>query len=70
MRRNTVPAPRRWSLTDTYWALVEVDGSSFPEYRGTREPHIVLRREGESVTGFAGCNSMAGAYQASGERCA
>ena len=56
------------SLTDTYWALVEVDGRSFPEYRGTREPHIVLRGEGERVTGFAGCNSMTGAYQASGER--
>jgi heat shock protein HslJ len=56
------------TLTDTYWALLEVDGNSFPEYQGTREPHIVFRREGERVSGFAGCNVMAGGYQATGER--
>ena len=56
------------TLTDTYWALLEVDGNSFPEYQGTREPHIVFRREGERVSGFAGCNAMAGGYEAAGDR--
>ncbi len=64
---NTVPNSAAVVLTDTYWGLLEIDGNSFPEYRGTREPYIVFRREGESMTGFAGCNNMAGGYQASGE---
>lgn len=55
------------ALAGTYWALQEVEGNSFPDYRGTREPYIVFRLEG-GVTGFAGCNTMGGAYETSGDR--
>src|SRR5262249_19310056 len=54
-------------LVGTYWGLLEVDGNSFPDYQGTREPYIAFRREG-SVAGFAGCNTMGGGYEVSGER--
>src|SRR5262249_45467592 len=54
-------------LVGTYWGLLEVDGNSFPDYQGTREPYIAFRREG-SVAGFAGCNTMGGGYEVSGGR--
>jgi len=54
------------ALRDTYWALLEIDGNTFLEYRGTREPHVVFRSEGTRVTGFSGCNNMAGMYEATG----
>ena len=55
------------TLTDIYWVLVEVDGDTFSNYQGTREPNIVFRREGGRVTGFSGCNNMAGGYETSGD---
>ena len=53
-------------LTETYWRVAEIDGNPITTRPGTREPHIVLRREGNRISGFAGCNSLAGGFQQDG----
>ncbi len=30
---------------------------------GTREPHIILKREGGRVSEFAGCNALTGTFK-------
>ena len=54
------------SLVDTYWRLSAIDGQAVARRPGTREPHIVLKREGSRVIGFAGCNSLAGTFEQDG----
>ena len=49
-------------LLETYWRPVEIAGKPVVIHGGTREPHIILRREGARVTGFTGCNTLAGGY--------
>ena len=49
-------------LLDTYWRVEQIDGYRLVRRPGTREPHIVLSREGSRVSGFAGCNNLSGAY--------
>jgi len=53
-------------LLETYWRPVEIGGTPLTMHPGTREPHIILRREGARVTGFAGCNTLAGGFQQDG----
>ena len=48
---------------ETYWRLTELDGTAVATRVGTREPHLVFRREGARVSGFAGCNTISGTYQ-------
>ena len=64
---STAPTAPAAELMDTHWRVSAVDGKPVAAYRGTREPHIILRREGARVTGFAGCNTLAGSYQLSGD---
>ena len=59
------PAPAA-GLFETYWRVVEIDGKPLVRRPGTREPHILLKREGNRVSGFAGCNNLAGAFQQDG----
>jgi heat shock protein HslJ len=59
------PPPAAVDLVETYWRLTEVDGKPVVHYRGTREPHLVLAREGARVTGFSGCNNLSGTYRRS-----
>ena len=54
-------------LLDTYWRPVEIDGKPLIIHAGTREPHIMLKREGVRVTGFTGCNTIAGSFQQAGD---
>ena len=54
------------NLTDTYWRVAEIDGKPITIRPGTREPHIVLRREASRISGFAGCNNLGGAFQQEG----
>ena len=56
------PVPKV-DLLETYWRAVQIDGRPLVRRAGTREPHIVLRREGSRVSGFAGCNSLAGGFR-------
>lgn len=55
------------ALHDIYWAPVEIDGKPLVIHAGTREAHIILRTEGGRVTGFTGCNTLAGSFQQSGD---
>ena len=59
----TQAAAPRAELLETYWRTVQIDGKAIARRPGTREPHIVLRREGSRVNGFAGCNSLAGGFR-------
>ena len=59
------PAPGA-DLFGTYWRTVEIDGKPLVRRPGTREPHIVLRREDSRVSGFAGCNNLFGEFRQDG----
>jgi copper homeostasis protein (lipoprotein) len=61
----TAPGPDA-ALVDTYWTPVEIGGSPVSLHPGTREPHLILRREGSRVTGFTGCNKLAGGFEQDG----
>lgn len=61
------PAPAT-ELLDTYWRAVEIDGAPVRLHPGTREPHIVLRKEDRRLSGYAGCNNLAGGYELAGDR--
>jgi heat shock protein HslJ len=62
----TQPVAPTSDLLDTYWRVVLIDGQAVARRPGTREAHIVLRREDSRVSGFAGCNSLAGTFQQDG----
>ena len=62
----TQPGPPASDLLETYWRAVQIDGQTPIRQPGTRELHIVLKREGSRVSGFAGCNSLAGTFQQDG----
>ena len=63
----TQPGAPTIDLLETYWRAVQVDGKAIARQPGTREPHIVLKREGSRISGFAGCNSLAGTFDRNGE---
>jgi heat shock protein HslJ len=56
-------APAQASLLETYWRPVEIDGKPVVVRPGAREPHFVLRREGDRVNGFGGCNAFTGSFE-------
>ena len=60
--QTAVPDPGA-ALLETFWRLAEIDGKPVTIHRGTREPHIMLRGDGARVTGFTGCNTLAGGFQ-------
>ena len=59
----TNPGTSNASLTETYWKLTELMGKPVTmDSAGQKEIHIVLRKEGNRVEGFAGCNGFGGTY--------
>lgn len=51
-------------LFDTYWRLVELNGKEVkPGVNEKTEIHIILKKEGNMLEGFAGCNSIGGSYE-------
>jgi heat shock protein HslJ len=67
-RQETAPqAASHAELLDTFWRPVEIDGNPVRIHPGTREPHMVLAREGSRANGYAGCNSFAGSFKQEGE---
>lgn len=54
------------SLTDTYWKLVEVDGSGVDVTEQMREPHIVLDGQNGRFHGSGGVNRLLGGYTVDG----
>jgi putative lipoprotein len=51
------------SLTETYWKLVSMAGQPYRHVGANREPHLKLRTDGNSVTGFGGCNTFSGRFE-------
>jgi heat shock protein HslJ len=62
----TQPGAPANDLLETYWRVVAIEGQGVARRPGTRELHIVLKREGSRVIGFAGCNSLAGTFEQDG----
>jgi heat shock protein HslJ len=59
----TLPADMNTSLTETYWRLTELMGQPIVYADGAKkEMHIILKKEGNRVTGNGGCNSFTGSY--------
>jgi copper homeostasis protein (lipoprotein) len=52
----------RAELQDTYWKLTRLGDEPVIPADGQREPHLVLRSEGSTVTGFSGCNRLNGSF--------
>jgi len=52
---------REHGLWETKWVLVELMGKPV-ERSGDKQPFIVLTREGTSLNGFGGCNTILGGY--------
>ncbi len=51
------------SLTETYWKLTVLNGKPVAMTPAdTKEIHITLRKEGNRVEGFGGCNGFGGTY--------
>lgn len=52
------------TITETYWKLVELEGKelTFDDGLG-KEPHLILKEEGQRVTGNGGCNNFSGTYE-------
>ena len=61
------PPPTRPGLLDTYWRPVEIDGNPVLIHPGTREPHLVLSKEGSRTNGYAGCNAFSGPFVHAGD---
>jgi uncharacterized lipoprotein YbaY/heat shock protein HslJ len=51
------------SLSNTYWRPVEIDGEPVTFDANQREPHFVLRTDGNRVRGFTGCNRVTGGFE-------
>ena len=62
----TQPGAPANDLLETYWRVAAIEGQGVARRPGTRELHIVLKREGRRVIGFAGCNSLAGTFEQDG----
>lgn len=51
-------------LQETYWKLTELMGKPIVKNENMqKEIHIILKKEGNSVHGFSGCNTIMGKYE-------
>lgn len=55
------------TLTDTYWKLVEVQGTPVAVAEQMREPHLVLNGQDGRFAGSGGVNRLMGGYTLAGE---
>jgi copper homeostasis protein (lipoprotein) len=53
-------------LLDTYWKLTRLGDRPVIVHRDQREPHLILRSDGDRVSGFGGCNRLAGGFELDG----
>jgi putative lipoprotein len=55
------------TLKDTYWKLVELDGTTLALLpRPEREVRVTLASQGTRVIGFSGCNPLVASYEQDG----
>jgi len=58
------PPPLNIEITETYWRLTELMGQPVEKDENMKkEIHIVLKKEGNRVQGFSGCNTIMGQYE-------
>ena len=50
-------------ITDRYWKLTEVAGKALEPVQYRKEPHIILKAEGNKITGNGGCNGFGGNFE-------
>jgi heat shock protein HslJ len=51
-------------MVETYWKLTELMGQPIVKTENMRsEIHIILKKEGNRVQGFSGCNTIMGGYE-------
>lgn len=51
-------------LQETYWKLIELMGKPVVTNENMKkEIHIILKKEGNRVQGFSGCNTIMGQYE-------
>jgi len=55
-------------LVNTYWRLVELNGSVVRAIANQREPHMVLHNEDARLAGNGGCNTFFGSYALDGDQ--
>lgn len=48
------------NIRGKYWKLVELYGKPLKKTDGKHEPYFIIDEENNQITGFAGCNSLAG----------
>ena len=54
------------TLDNTYWRLVELNGHLVAGHEDQREVHLILRLDGHTAAGFAGCVAFSGEYHRDG----
>lgn len=62
----TQPSAPASDLLETYWRVAAIEGQGVARRPGTRELYLVLKREGSRISGFAGCNNLAGTFDQEG----
>lgn len=50
-------------IREKYWKLTELHGRPVTVREGGREPHLIIKQEGDRVTGHSGCNGFGGACE-------
>lgn len=61
--RETCGNPQAQSpLRNTYWKLVRLNGAPVRVAPGQREPHLILARDQQRVSGYGGCNRLTGSF--------
>jgi len=55
-------------LQNTYWKLVRLRDAPVLVVENQREPHIILRSDGQRVSGSGGCNGLLGGFRVEGNR--
>lgn len=60
----------RSTFENTHWRLSEMNGNPIITLEGSRDVYIMMTTEQgqKRVTGFAGCNGIAGSYTLSGDK--
>lgn len=61
---NSNGAANSVALLETYWKIVEINGLPVTNTASDqKEAHIILKKEGNRLQGFGGCNSLMGSYE-------
>ncbi len=51
-------------ITEKYWKLIEINGKAVKMDESlNREPHLILKKDNNRLTGTGGCNFFNGAYE-------